>query len=121
MRTILSLCAVILCAGLATAAPVKPREVHVSPDGTVNELHNDGIYRAVPGEPKRKAYAAPVPGGSVVPTVGVPVCANGVCSIPARVPAYLPAPSPFAAPVQVGGCPGGVCPAPVQRRGLFRW
>lgn len=95
MRTVLSICAVILCAAVASAEPVVPRVVHVSPDGTVNELHKDGVYRPVPGAAKKGVTAAPVAGGPVVPTVALPT---------------------------FGGCPGGVCPAPVQpRRGLFRW
>lgn len=94
MRTVLSLCAVILSAGLASAAPVKPRVVHVSPDGTVNELHEDNVFRPVPGAEKKSVTAAPVSGGSVVPTVALPT---------------------------FGGCANGVRPAPVQRRGLFRW
>jgi hypothetical protein len=48
------------------------RPIHVSPDGTVNELHPDGIYRPVPGAAKRKPTAAAVPS-----TPFVPACVGG--------------------------------------------
>jgi hypothetical protein len=49
------------------------RPIHVSPDGTLNELHPDGIYRPIPGAPKQKAKAA-----AVVPsTLFVPACVGG--------------------------------------------
>lgn len=38
-------------------APVRPR--HVSPDGTINELGADGVYRPVPGAPRQKTFATP--------------------------------------------------------------
>lgn len=65
-------------------APAAAKDVHVSPDGTQNERHPDGIYRPIPGAPK----VAP-PGSA----------------IPARVPAYLPG-----YPAAPSSCPGGTCP-----------
>ncbi len=91
----------------ASAAPMGRIEppaavtIHISPDGTVNELHADGVFRAVPGAAKRSpAVAEP------------PACEGGRCPIPQS--------QPQAQPFQFGSsCPGGNCPAP-QRRGLFR-
>lgn len=65
-------------------APVRGADRHVSPDGTVNELCADGIYRPVPGLAK------------VAPPVSV------------SAPQYLYAPT-YSLP-SFGGCPGGRCP-----------
>jgi hypothetical protein len=48
------------------------KTIHVSPDGTVNELHPDGIYRPIPGAPKQKVKAAAVP-----PAPFFPACVGG--------------------------------------------
>jgi hypothetical protein len=39
------------------ACPLKGKTIHVSPDGTVNELCKDGVYRAIPGVAKQKPQA----------------------------------------------------------------
>jgi hypothetical protein len=50
--------------GICPACPAA-KAIHVSPDGAVNELGADGVYRPIPGEPKRKPVAAPVPAAPV--------------------------------------------------------
>lgn len=81
MRSFLALAALVLGAGSAGAAPVRPQQIHVSPDGTVNELHADGVYRAVPGAAKRTVKPACV-------------CGDG-CACPADAcPAKCPVTSP---------------------------
>jgi hypothetical protein len=56
-----SICSPCACkAGVCPACPAA-KPVHVSPDGTVNELGADGIYRPVPGAPKRTPVAQPSP------------------------------------------------------------
>lgn len=67
----------------AKPRPVVPRVTHVSPDGTVNELWTDNIYRPIPGQrPKPiEPVSAPVPARpqaffAPVP-FGVPNCRPG--------------------------------------------
>jgi hypothetical protein len=64
-------CASGTCPACPTVAPASARTIHVSPDGTVNELHPDGVYRPVPGAPKQTPPAivsvwsgSTCPGGS---------------------------------------------------------
>lgn len=75
------------CACPAGACPAKcpvVRARHISPDGTVNELHADGVYRPVPGAPKATppealpSYALPYLPQYSLPAGG---CANGRCGI----------------------------------------
>jgi hypothetical protein len=47
------------CPACPARAPAA--DVHVSPDGTVNELHPDGVYRPVPGQPAREPLPQPAP------------------------------------------------------------
>ncbi len=89
--------------GACPDCPTKaaPKDIHVSPDGTVNELHPDGVYRPVPGAPKRTPLAIypNTPFGPISPT-----CANGSCGAAAN---YL----------QLGGgCATGSCPGTGRRR-----
>ncbi len=64
-----------------TAAASRVRPLHISPDGTVNELHPDGVYRPIPGVAKKaeppavKSFTLPV---SPVQSG----CPGGVCPVP---------------------------------------
>ncbi len=68
---------------------VYPRVTHASPDGTVNELYTDGVYRAIAGAAPQAVpiYTAPVPSAPPF-TYALPIaggCANGQCGpAPAR-------------------------------------
>lgn len=88
-------------AGPAVAAV--DHKLHISPDGTVNVRHADGIYRPVPGAPRQ----AP-PQTSPAPMICGP---SGCYSSPAwSAPAYLP--SYGSSPSSGSSCPGGRCPLP---------
>ncbi len=78
---------------------VEPAVTHISPDGTVNRLCGDGVYRAVPGAAKQTP--AQLPQGTFAPG-----CSSGSCGFPQSVPQYLP--QSFSLPQ--GGCANGNCP-----------
>ncbi len=51
--------------------------LHVSPDGTVNELYPDGTYRPVAGAPKAKPVTAPVVQHPYFAPTFAPICPPG--------------------------------------------